>query len=88
MASPWLACRVDGSRTVQTLRRRRGAQGALWGLLCIRKRKLVVTTNSDHGCKIYPNLTGKMTPTGVDQLWVADITYVRLHLRTRSTSTS
>jgi putative transposase len=38
----------------------------------------VVTTNSNHGCKIYPNLAGKMTPTGVDQLWVADITYVRL----------
>ena len=47
-------------------------------LLCIRKRKFVVTTNSNHGCKIYPNLAGKMTPTGVDQLWVADITYVRL----------
>jgi putative transposase len=47
-------------------------------LLCIRKRKFVVTTNSNHGCKFYPNLAGKMTPTGVDQLWVADITYVRL----------
>jgi putative transposase len=47
-------------------------------LLCLRKRKFVVTTNSNHGCKIYPNLAGKMTLTGVDQLWVADITYVRL----------
>ena len=47
-------------------------------LLCIRKRKFVVTTNSNHGCKIYPNLAGTMTPTGVDELWVADITYVRL----------
>ena len=47
-------------------------------LLCIRKRKFVVTTNSNHGCKIYPNLAGKMALAGVDQLWVADITYVRL----------
>jgi transposase InsO family protein len=47
-------------------------------LLCLRKRKFVVTTDSNHGRKIYPNLAGKMRPTGVDQLWVADITYVRL----------
>ena len=47
-------------------------------LLCLRKRKFVVTTDSNHGRRIYPNLAGKMTPTGVDQLWVADITYVRL----------
>jgi putative transposase len=47
-------------------------------LLCLRKRKFVVTTDSNHGRKIYPNLAGKMTLTGVDQLWVADITYVRL----------
>ena len=47
-------------------------------LLCIRKRKFVVTTDSNHGRKVYPNLAGKMTLTGVDQLWVADITYVRL----------
>jgi len=47
-------------------------------LLCLRKRKFVVTTDSNHGRKIYPNLAGKMTRTGVDQLWVADITYVRL----------
>ena len=47
-------------------------------LLCLRKRKFVVTTDSNHGRKIYPNLAGKMTLTGVNQLWVADITYVRL----------
>ena len=47
-------------------------------LLCLRKRKFVVTTDSNHGRKIYPNLAGKMTLTGVDQLWVGDITYVRL----------
>jgi putative transposase len=47
-------------------------------LLCIRKRKFVVTTDSNHGRKIYPNLARAMVLTGVDQLWVADITYIRL----------
>ena len=47
-------------------------------LLCLRKRKFVATTDSNHGRKIYPNLAGKITPTGMDQLWVADITYIRL----------
>ena len=47
-------------------------------LLCLRKRKFVVTTDSNHGRKVYLNLAGKMSPTGVDQLWVADITYIRL----------
>ena len=47
-------------------------------LLCVRKRKFVVTTDSNHGRKVYPNLTGQMVVTDVDQLWVADITYIRL----------
>ena len=47
-------------------------------LLCLRKRKFVVTTDSNHSRRVYPNLAGTMTLTGVDQLWVADITYVRL----------
>jgi transposase InsO family protein len=47
-------------------------------LLCLRKRKFVVTTNSNHGHRVYPNLAGEMTPTGVNQLWVADMTYIRL----------
>jgi putative transposase len=47
-------------------------------LLCVRKRKFVVATDSNHGKKIYPNLARKMLLTGVDQLWVADITYIRL----------
>ncbi len=47
-------------------------------LLCVRKRKFVVTTNSNHRRKVYPNLAGKMVLTDVDQLWVADITYIRL----------
>jgi putative transposase len=47
-------------------------------LLCARKRKFVVTTNSNHGLRVYPNLAADMAPTGVDQLWRADITYIRL----------
>jgi putative transposase len=46
-------------------------------LLCVRKRKLVVTTDSDHGRKVYPNLARTMVLTDVDQLWVADLTYIR-----------
>jgi putative transposase len=47
-------------------------------LLCVRKRKLVVTTDSSHGRKVYPNLARQMVLTDVDQLWRADITYIRL----------
>jgi putative transposase len=47
-------------------------------LLCVRKRKFVVTTDSAHGRRVYPNLAGKMSVTDIDQLWVADITYIRL----------
>jgi putative transposase len=47
-------------------------------LLCVRKRKFVVTTDSNHERKIYPNLARKMILTSTDQLRVADITYIRL----------
>ena len=47
-------------------------------LLCLRKRKFVVTTDSQHGRKVYPNLAAEMVLTGMNQLWVADITYIRL----------
>jgi len=47
-------------------------------LLCVVKRKFVLTTNSAHGLTVYPNLAGSMLLTGVDQLWVADLTYIRL----------
>jgi len=49
-------------------------------LLCLRRRKFVVTTDSDHGLRVYPNLARQMTLTGIDQLWRADITYVRLEV--------
>jgi len=47
-------------------------------LLCVRKRKFVVTTDSNPGWKVYPNLARDMVLTDVDQLWRADITYIRL----------
>ncbi len=47
-------------------------------LLCVRKHKFVVTTDSNHGRRVYPNLARQLVVTGVDQLWVADITYIRL----------
>ena len=47
-------------------------------LLCIRRRKFVRTTDSNHSLQIYPNLAEKIKLNGVDQLWVADITYIRL----------
>jgi putative transposase len=48
-------------------------------LLCLRKKAFVPpTTNSRHSWRIYPNLAWRLKPTGMNQLWVADITYVRL----------
>jgi putative transposase len=47
-------------------------------LLCLRRRKFVVTTDSRHHLPVYPNLACERTLTGLDQLWVADITYIRL----------
>ena len=49
-------------------------------LLCLRKRAFVRTTDSDHELRIYPNLAREMKPSGLNQLWVADITYIRLLL--------
>jgi transposase InsO family protein len=48
-------------------------------LLCLRKRPFVpMTTDSRHEWHVVPNLARGLVPTGLDQLWVADITYVRL----------
>jgi transposase InsO family protein len=47
-------------------------------LLCVRRRAFVTTTDSRHGLPVYPNLARDMQPTAVNQLWVADITYIRL----------
>jgi putative transposase len=47
-------------------------------LLCVRRRAFMVTTDSRHNLPVYPNLAREMKPTAINQLWVADITYVRL----------
>src|SRR5262249_22035837 len=47
-------------------------------LLAVQPRQFVVTTDSDHTLEVYLNLAGRMKLTGIDQLWVADITYIRL----------
>ena len=49
-------------------------------LLCVRRRKFLFTTDSRHGLPIYPNLVEGLVVTSIDQLWVADITYIRLQL--------
>jgi transposase InsO family protein len=47
-------------------------------LLCVAKRKFVVTTDSAHPLPVYPNLPPEMEVSGLNQLWQADITYIRL----------
>ena len=47
-------------------------------LLAVQPRQFVVTTDSDHTLEVYLNLASRMKLTGIDQLWVADITYIRL----------
>lgn len=47
-------------------------------LMVLRKRRFVHTTNSDHRLPVYPNLVPELIMTDCDQLWVSDITYIRL----------
>jgi putative transposase len=83
-----LAHRPYGHRRIAALLRREG-----WpvnkkrvlrimradNLLYLRKRAFVPpTTDSRHGWRVYPNLARHLVPTTINQLWVADITYVRL----------
>ena len=48
------------------------------GLLCKPKRRYVKTTDSNHSFHIYPNLLEERTVTDINQVWVADITYIRI----------
>jgi putative transposase len=82
-----LADRYCGYRRIQV---RLGEQGLVVGakkirrwmrednLLAIRRRKFVVTTDARHGFQVYPNLAQHLELTDINQLWVADLTYVRL----------
>ena len=47
-------------------------------LLCVKKRFRLCTTDSNHGEKVYRNLARDIEVTGLNQLWVADITYIQL----------
>lgn len=47
-------------------------------LLCVRKKRFVLTTDSNHFLPVYPNLAARLVVEGLNQLWVADITYIRL----------
>jgi putative transposase len=47
-------------------------------LVAIRRRKFVVTTDSDHRFRVHPNLAQSLELTSINQLWVADLTYLRL----------
>jgi putative transposase len=47
-------------------------------LLAIRHRKFILTTDSQHELKVYLNLAARMEVTAINQLWVADITYIHL----------
>jgi transposase InsO family protein len=47
-------------------------------LLCLRQRAFVRTTDSRHNLTVYPNLTRNLALSNINQLWVADITYIRL----------
>jgi transposase InsO family protein len=47
-------------------------------LLAVRKRKFMVTTRKDNQFRVYPNLAERLELCDVNQLWIADITYLRL----------
>jgi transposase InsO family protein len=47
-------------------------------LLAVQPRTFVVTTDAAHDFEVFLNLAKRMTVTGINQLWVADITYIRL----------
>jgi putative transposase len=61
---------VNHKRVLRVMRRE--------SLLCQLKRRFVATTDSGHALRTYPNLVAGVEPTGPDQVWVADITYIRL----------
>lgn len=43
------------------------------------KRKFIRTTNSNHAHEVHPNLIEELSITGVNQVWTADITYIRIN---------
>src|SRR5690349_8944615 len=47
-------------------------------LLAVQPRAFVATSDAQHELEVYLNLASRLTLTGLNQLWVADITYIRL----------
>lgn len=47
-------------------------------LLAVRSRRYVITTDSEHELEVFLNLAARIQLTGINQLWVADLTYIRL----------
>lgn len=47
-------------------------------LICKKKKFKPCTTNSNHGLHLYPNIAKNIMPDGLNQLWVADITYIQI----------
>lgn len=47
-------------------------------LLALRRKAFVSTTDSNHDRAVYANLVPELNITGINQLWVSDITYIRL----------
>ena len=47
-------------------------------LLVLRRKAFVSTTDSNHDRAVYANLVPGLNVTGVNQLWVSDLTYIRL----------
>lgn len=64
--------RVNHKRVLRLMRER--------GLTCKPKRRWVRTTDSTHGYKIYPPLLPESPVTARNQVWIADITYIRIRV--------
>ena len=47
-------------------------------LLAVRRRKYILTSEARHDLPVYVNLAGRLQLSGIDQLWVADLTFIRL----------
>jgi transposase InsO family protein len=62
--------KVNHKRVLKTMRNH--------GFLCKKRKAYVKTTDSNHGLLVYPNLAKDKELTGLNQLWVADITYIHL----------
>jgi transposase InsO family protein len=76
-----------GSRRITAELRRAGwrvnrkrVQRLMWedNLLCLRQRKFIVTTDSAHAWRVYPTPAASLGVSTINQIWLADITYIRL----------